>query len=308
MRPRPLTKHLKDSSNLVRQFFKLRFPRTASLTKEANLQLQSAGTINPGFHPKINDLLGIAIGYRIRYSFAITPGDQLSAWGGTLFRALIWRHFPNPQSLRSSGVGEDFFDRLDVTVKAIAPVRQRLNDEQEKLLARYCYVLALFEELDRSDARFRRYSPLLMPRPKQSVDELLEIPTDAEIDDLCAMSWLFYDRYHDRLSLRSVLSPTLKRCGAVSASRADLLVDGCLIDIIASITPEITSPSLWQLAGYLLLDDNDKYRIRSVGIYMARQGKLLQWPIAEFLYILTGSDTLPLARLRQEFRMLCQGV
>src|SRR6266567_4621397 len=275
MKPQPLTKHLKQSYSPVRQFFKLQFPRTASLTQKANLQLQSEATINPGFHPTIYDL--------------------------------IWDLCAGPQGQHSSVVIKDFFDRLDVTVKAIAPVRQRLNDEQEKLLARYCYVLALFEDLYRSKASFQ-HSPLLMPRSKQSVDELLDIPTDAEIDDLCAMSWLFYDRYHDRLSLRSVLNPTLERCGAVSACHADLIVDGCLLEIIASIKPEIESPSLWQLAGYLLLDNKDKYKIRSVGFYMARQGKLLQWPIADFLYILTGSDTLPLARLRQEFQMLCRGV
>ncbi len=304
MKPQPLTKHLKQSYSPVRQFFKLQFPRTASLTQKANLQLQSEATINPGFHPTIYDLLGIAIGYRIRYNFAIIPRNQLPALWDTMFLDLIWDLCAGPQGQHSSVVIKDFFDRLDVTVKAIAPVRQRLNDEQEKLLARYCYVLALFEDLYRSKASFQ-HSPLLMPRSKQSVDELLDIPTDAEIDDLCAMSWLFYDRYHDRLSLRSVLNPTLERCGAVSACHADLIVDGCLLEIIASIKPEIESPSLWQLAGYLLLDNKDKYKIRSVGFYMARQGKLLQWPIADFLYILTGSDTLPLARLREAFRMWC---
>ena len=80
------------------------------------------------------------------------------------------------------------------------------------------------------------------------------------------------------------------------------------MEIIASIKPEIKSPSLWQLAGYLLLDDNDKYKIRSLGIYMARQGKLLQWPIADFLCLLTGNDTASLAQLRQEFCTLCRSV
>ena len=202
---------------------------------------------------------------------------------------------------------KNFFDRLDATVEAIAQVRQRLKDRPEKLLARYCYVLALFEQLYRNRASFR-YSPLLRPSPKQSVDELLEIPTSAEIKDLCAMSRLFYDRYHDRLSLRSVLNPVLNRCGAVTASYADLIVDGCLIEIIAGIKAKINSHSLWQLAGYLLLDYNDRYEIRSVGIYMARQGKLLQWPIADFLYLLTGNDTASLAQLRQEFWMMCHGV
>jgi hypothetical protein len=303
MRHKPLTEHLKDSNSPVTRFLKRRFPRTASLAQTANLQLQSEDTIDPGFDPKVYDLLGIAINYRIRYSFAITPGDRLAAWEGALLLSLYWG---GPNRSHSEKVIEDFFDNLDATVEAIAPVKQRLKDEPEKLLARYCYVLALFEQL-RSYTSYE-YSPLLIPRPKQSVDELLEIPTDAEIDDLCAMSWLFYDRYHDRLSLRSRLSPTLKRCGVVSESHADLIVDGCLMEIKASIKPEIKPLLLWQLAGYLLLDDNDKYKIRSVGIYMARQGKLLQWPISDFLCLLTGNDTASLAQLRQEFCTLCRSV
>jgi hypothetical protein len=305
MKPQPLTKHLKDSSNPVRQFLKQRFPRTASLTRKANLQLQSEDTINPGFEPKIYDLLATAIGYRIRYRFAITPVDELAESVGLWFFSYYWGNYPSP--LHSHKPIKDFFYSLDVTVKAIAPVKQCLKDEQEKLLARYCYVLALFEQLCR-DTDSYLYSPLLMPRPKQSVDELLAIPTDAEIDDLYAMSRLFYDRYHNRLSLRSVPSPTFEECGVVSEPGADLIVGRCLMEIKASIKAKINSHSLWQLAGYLLLDEKDKYKIRSVGIYMARQGKLLQWPIADFLRQLTGNDMVSLAQLRQEFCMFCQGV
>ena len=304
MKYQPLTEHLKDSNSLVKQFLKQRFPRTASLTRKANLQLRSEDTINPGFKPKTYDLLATAIGYRIRYSFAITPVDELAESVGVWFFSYYWGDYPSP--LHSHKPIKDFFASLDDTLEAIAPVRQRLKDEQEKLLARYCYVLALFKQLC-CDTDSYLYSPLLMPRPKQSVDELLAIPTDAELADLCAMSWLFYDRYHDRLSLRSVLIPTLKEYVVVNESVADLIVNRCLMRINASIKPEITPLLLRQLAGYLLLDEKDKYKIRSVGIYMARQGKLLQWPVVDFLRQLTGKDMVPLAQLRQEFHTLCRG-
>jgi hypothetical protein len=303
MGPQPLTEHLKDTCSPVRQFLKQRFPRTASLTRKANLQLRSEDTINPGFKPKIYDLLATAIGYRIRYSFAITPVDELAESVGAWFFSYYWGNYPSP--LHPDKPVKDFFGSLDDTLEAIAPVKQRLKDEQEKLLARYCYVLALFEQLCR-DTNSYLYSPLLMPR--RSVDELLGIPTGAEIADLWAMSCLFYDRYHDRLSLRSVLSPTFKECGVVSESNANLIVGRCLMEIKASVKPEITPLLLRQLTGYLLLDDKDKYKIRSVGIYMARQGKLLQWPIADFLRLLTGNDTVSLAQLREEFRTLCQAM
>ena len=177
----------------------------------------------------------------------------------------------------------------------------------EQILARYCYVLSLFEEAYRNLSNAYQYSPLLIPNPKESVEELLAIPQDAWIDDLCAMSWLFYDRYHDRLSLPSVLNPTFKGCGAVSGSDADLIVDGCLIELKTTIEPEIKANTLWQLAGYVLLDFHDAYKICSVGTYLPRQGELFQWSIGDFLHQLTGNEAVSLAQLRQEFSMICQG-
>ena len=330
MRSQPLTYHLKDVNSPVTQFLKQRFPRTASITKETNIQLRSAGTINPGFPPSMYGLLGTAIDYRIRYSFAITPGRQLAAWKGAMsliFKALeseddiplSWDDIPEGIGVPTNEYGEitvtqgpyplkllqAFFNRLDAQVETIAPVGKRLKDESEKLLARYCYALSLFEQLYRN-RRSYQHSPLLIPAPKQSIDELLEIPKDVEIDDLCAMSWLFYDRYHDRLSLPCILNPGFTGYGAVSQSDADLIVDGCLIEIKTSIHPEIERFMLWQLAGYLLLDHDDKYSIDSVGVYMARQGNLFEWSIADFLRLLTGDNTVTLPQLRQEFRTLAE--
>ena len=82
------------------------------------------------------------------------------------------------------------------------------------------------------------------------------------------------------------------------------MVDGCLIDIKTSITPQIKAGYLYQLAGYLLLDYDDKLKIDSVGIYMARQGILFTWPVVEFLHLLTGNETVSLSQLRQEFQAM----
>ena len=46
--------------------------------------------------------------------------------------------------------------------------------------------------------------------------------------------------------------------------------------------------------------------IGSVGIYVARQGKVFTWPLADFLYLLTGDATIFLPQLREEFRTICQ--
>ena len=60
--------------------------------------------------------------------------------------------------------------------------------------------------------------------------------------------------------------------------------------------------------GYALLDYSDRYQMRGVGLYMARQGVLLKWPLPEFLGNLTGGDAHSLADLRPGFRELLEAI
>jgi len=274
----------------------------------------------------------MAIDYRIRYSFAITPSRHLIAWYGAPELAVKlwdsdddvpfdWSDIPEgmgiPMPLGSNGLFDEvaqgpyplkliisFFDSLDATLQAIQPVGRRLELAEERVLARYCFVLGLFEEIYRSN----RYldGPLLVPAPRKNVDELLAIPEDAWVDDLCALSRLFYDKHSHLLSLPFTLNPTFVGSGDVGGADADLIVNGCLIEIKTTIGPKVDAKHLRQLVGYVLLDYDDARHIESVGIYMARQGELFTWPIADFLCQLTGDNTISLTQLRQEFRALFQ--
>jgi hypothetical protein len=49
---------------------------------------------------------------------------------------------------------------------------------------------------------------------------------------------------------------------------------------------------VYQLAGYALLDWGDRYRLDSVGWYLARQGVLPAWGLTEFLQLLGWGRTL----------------
>jgi hypothetical protein len=274
----------------------------------------------------------MAIDYRIRYSFALTPSNQLVAWQGAQILAfkplesdedipVDWEDLPQgvgiPTRLDTSGdnlgIGQgpyswklitSFFASLEITLAEIQPVRRRLEIETEQILARYCFVLSLFEEAFRSN----RYldGPLLIPALKRSVEELLCVAEDTWIADLCAMATLFYDHYSHLLSQPAVLNPTFTGSRDVGGADADLIVEGCLIDIKASIQPRIDPAWLRQLVGYVLLDYTDERRIHSVAIYMARQGILLTWPLADFFHLLTGDETVSVQTLRQEFCQLCQ--
>ncbi len=199
-----------------------------------------------------------------------------------------------------------FFESLDYTLQTIQPVGRRLDAEAEDLLDRYCVVLSFFEQVFRSNAYLQ--GPLLRPTVKQSVEELLAIPQDSWLDDLSQMFNLFYARYHDLLSHPYILNPTFAGSLDIGGADADLVVDRCLIDIKASVSPQIKAEYLYQLAGYLLLDYDDQLHMNAVAIYMARQGMLFTWPVAEFLRQLTGNDSAELGSLRREFRKLFQGI
>jgi hypothetical protein len=274
-------------------------------------------------------LLGTAIDYRIRYAFEVTPYQRLVAWQGAMMLTtkawesdedipLDWKHLPSgsPLPVNESGfpveaaIGpypyrliQSFFNGLDTILQTLQPVGRHLEPEAEQMLDRYCIILSYFEQVFRSDAYLQ--GSLMQPRVKRSVEELLALPQQAWLDDLAALFNLFYEHYHHLLSRPRVLNPTFPGSGDVGGADADMVVDGCLIDIKTTISPQIKADYLYQLAGYLLLDYNDALHINSVGIYLARQGIVFAWPAAEFLQKLTGED-VSLAKLRQEFQVLCQ--
>jgi hypothetical protein len=295
-----LTSHLENKASPIGLFLKQHFSQTSALTKDANRQLKDARTLRPletggAAHPY--GTLGAAFDYRVRYAFAITPYHDLVAWHGAMLLS-------NPGGYYSRRLVKAFFEDLDATLHTLEQVGRRLAAEEEQILDRYCYVLSLFEQVFRSNAYVQ--GPLVQPTVKQSVEELLAIPQDGWLDDLGAMFTLFYDRYAHLLSRPAILNPIFAGSFDIGGADADMIVDGCLIDLKATISPQLKAEFLYQLAGYVLLDYHDAYHLTSVGIYMARQGILFSWPLAAFLQKVAGADLSALASLRQAFRILCQ--
>lgn len=326
-----LTGHLKDPTSQITQFIRQRFPQTSSIMKMTNKHLRSLPPISLDFPNWVYGPIGMAIDYRIRYSFAITPSNRLVAWRGA--RELCvkewesdddipfdWNDVPTGMGIpipSSDGLAVEvaqgpyplklifsFFGTLNATLETIQPVGKRLSMEEERVLARYCFVLALFEQIFRSGRHLE--GPLMVPTPKKIVEELLAIPEDAWVDDISALSWLFYDKCSHLLSQASILNPTFAGSGDVGGADADLIVNGCLFDMKTTKQANVDPNWLRQLIGYLLLDYDDTYHIDSVAIYMARQGEVFTWSIPDFLCQLTGDSTTSLTQLRQEFRTLLQ--
>ncbi len=286
-----LTSQLKDHSSPIGAFFRTRFSHTSSISHMANPQLRAAQQILPQNRESYPySLIGMAVDYRLRYYFTITQEDGLVANAGA---AKLIRRIPE----YSVQTMQNFFAGLSQALENVQPCGRMMKDDAEILLARYCFVLALFETVYRSGLVPEM---LFVPDIKATVEDLLGTAQDCWIEDICAISRLFYRTQPHLLTKPFILNPTFTGSTYVGGADADLIVDGCLLEIKTSVQNSLDTAWLRQLVGYALLDYDDKYSIQSVGIYMARHGILLKWPIEEYLRLLAGDDDVSLISLRQE--------
>ncbi len=190
---------------------------------------------------------------------------------------------------------------LEAAIPSLNPKQRRLEEAEEGILNRYCYVLALYEQFKRVAAIHLQNSPLNTESP-ESVDDLLKIPDQAWINDMRELSWLFHDRYNYLTNRPHILNPTFDGSIEVGGADADIIIDDTLVEIKSSIKPTIEGYYIQELIGYALLDYSDQYQIRNIGIYMVRQGILLQWELKECLAHLSNYLNYDLGQLRSQFQ------
>ena len=199
-----------------------------------------------------------------------------------------------------------FFADLDETLARMARDghMRDLEQQDEELLARYCIVLAIFEEVYRSGAgQARISSPLVRLGDQSTFEDLLRIAEDHWVEDLCRLSRMFSHAFQDRLSGEAILNPTFLGSGDVGGADADIIVGKCLMEFKTTIKASIQKVrGLYQMIGYLLLDYDDEFGIENVGFYMSRQGQTIEWPVADLFGRLMGQKPPPLQALRQEVR------
>ncbi|MFF1717154.1 hypothetical protein [Streptomyces sp. NPDC058268] len=180
----------------------------------------------------------------------------------------------------------------------------RSEARAEERLARLCYVASHFEEVYRSG--LFAGNPLLELAAGQGLEQLLDHVPHYVPDDLTrqvtlaeaphALGWVADLPAQERLC-----APVFAGSCDVGGADADFIAAGMLIDCKATINPHrIDASTVRQLAGYLLLDYPDAYRMEHIGVYLSRQGRLVSWPVTEFLQQCGAHQTLP------ELRAACQ--
>jgi hypothetical protein len=315
-----LTAEVRKPGSRVAVFMRDRFPHLAETQADFKAQVAHLPTLRPdrtaGAPPYAT--IGAAVDYRLRYYFRKSIVQTMDA-----FRGAQYLHGPPESALREhvtvpmygpeiaktikSTVGmpkiaSDFFDRLDALATAMNPPRRVLKPQDELLLSRYCYILALFEQEVRSVSQGRRTeSPLSGLKNGATVDDLLAFPLDAWVKDIGRMAWLFGKRHSNLFYATVKVNPAhLSSVGGFGAD-ADLLVNGYIIDIKATLNPVLEPAWLYQVLGYTLLDQGNKKDIRGVGFYLARQGVFVRWPLEPLIARITGSSDVTVQRLRGDF-------
>lgn len=314
-----LTSHLSNPRDPVRAWIDARFPDIGALVADSRRSLRDATTVCAidGRPPTTS---GMAIDYRIRYAFAVTPPTGLIAYAGAadvLSNILLEIDPEHPALWRMSpgtGIGAQqavdplasglppnpvsgFFARLADRIPVIAPVGRALDDAAERELSRYCFALGLFEEVGRIGT-VAPGSLLNAMGSTTTVDEFLGAIPDIWVEDLAQLAPLFLDGFGDRFGRPAVLNPAFAQSRAVGGADADLISDGMLLEIKTTINPRIDGAWIRQLLGYLMLDTAGEFEITSLGLYLARQGRLLVWPLPDALDTIAGQPVdLPAVRL-----------
>ncbi|MFB7713929.1 hypothetical protein [Streptomyces sp. NPDC056105] len=299
-----LASALKNPNSPMSRFLAAQLPTPDGVLDALRAQLPPRSTtIAPQGAQRFNyRSLGRAIDRRLRVAFGAPVDAPLTAGVGFAPGEVA------AASSRAEGravreAGQDLLAALTEQPAAHDGVMQAEAQAEERL-ARLCYAASHFEEVYR--AGLFPGNPLLDLAAGEGLQELLNRVPDHVPDDLArqvalaqaaeALGWVTQLPAQERLC-----APVFAGSRDVGGADADFIAAGMLIDCKATIRPErIDGSAVRQLAGYLLLDYPHEYRMEQLGVYLSRQGRLVSWPVTEFLHLCGARLPLP------DLRAACQ--
>ncbi len=241
--------------------------------------------------------LGHAIDYRLRLFLGWPPGDPVHVGVEAVGGREPLRGAPAPAVRTALGaVGRELLSVLDDYLAG----RVRLTEDQ---VCQLCFVAASFEDVYRA-GEVRRPSMLADAAPSTSLREMAAAVPEYVPGDLkrqFALALPAFERLRALPPEQVICGPVFTGSADIGGADADFILGGLLLDCKSTVTPyKLGTAEIYQLAGYLLLDYDDQYGIRRVGLYLSRQGKGITWDVGEFLSKLGAREPLPV--LRRRFR------
>ena len=279
-----LAQHLPDNHEVVQDYHR----RITGLPRP----VQPADAWRPAW-----PALGHAIDYRLRLSLGCPLGDPVRVGVEAVDSSDPLPGAPDRQT--RTALATTGYYLLAVVDRFLAGTLEL----EDRWLTRLCFVASCYEDVYRT-GEVAPYSMLRDASPRTDLRALVSAVPAYVVADIAAQMELSRPVFAPFRALPQQLitcGPTFAGSTDIGGADADFIIDGLLLDCKATTTPtRLGSAEIGQLAGYLLLDYDDRYRITEVGLYLSRQGAAIAWPVPEFLRLLgTGA---PLPQLRGRLR------
>ncbi|MFF5229307.1 UvrD-helicase domain-containing protein [Dactylosporangium sp. NPDC000521] len=241
--------------------------------------------------------LGHAIDLRLRLALGSPLGEPVRSGIDALGGPIPLKGAP-PTPIRAAlrSAGQDLLSAVDAHLA-------RATELDEDTLCRLCFVAAYYEDIYRT-GEIRRYSMLANATAVTTLATLTAAVPEYAVDDISSQMKLAEAPFAAFRALPvedRICGPTFHGSQDIGGADADFILGGILLDCKAAIQPRrLGRDEIYQLAGYLLLDYADQYRIDRIGLYLSRQGALIVWSVPDFLRLLGTTKTV--AELRGMLR------
>ena len=294
-----LTGQLQFNASPVSRFMAAHLPGHRALSDDLAVQIARLPQPVQPFDVQRPDwaALGHAIDYRLRLSLGRPLGEAVTA-GVALYGApSLVGGAPAENVCRAlRAAGEDLLAEIEQYLAA-----PTAGDEAR--VSRLCFIAAHYESVFRR-GQYPRHGLLAAAGPRTTLEDLVAAAPAYAVEDLAEQMRLAEPVFAPLRALpaqRRVCGPVFAGSADLGGADADFILDGALIDCKAATRPrKLGREEVYQLAGYLLLDYEDRYGIDRLALYLSRQGALITWSAEEFLQRL--GSTAPLGRLREQFR------
>lgn len=301
-----LTSELKVARSPLGVFMRTEFPHLTGIVKALKASLKDVPSIPLGYdegYPLM--LVGTAIDLRIRHYVSDKPTENsIVDLGFEKLARIEFAAFDEKNAFIDHGPDNKKFDAMEAALRGCwAEFENRsgpLADDAEDRLCRLCMLLASVEHHGRAGMLSTRNVEYLWPRRKWTLDSLLADVDPRIAGDLVALSRAFYETAADIVTAPDVIAGA-SPVGApeVGGADFDFISAGTLYEVKTTTNPgRVAIDTLRQFIGYALLDWDDAFQIRRLGLILPRQRTKLVYDVAD---LLRGKD---LAEMRERIRTL----
>ena len=293
----PLTWQITNETPL-RHWFETRVPHLDRVPEGSTRRLRP---VVPRHRPDALPpwLIGMAFDWRLRIGLGLSddPSATTACAGWRQVRDVLVGHVrPTDAVIASDRMVQDRHPiaQLFDAAQQARGVDNRPRDELQ--LSRIAVALARYESCYRGGVRSD--DPLLPLGAAPSLPALLALCPDAAADEIRRLTAAARRGLAPLFPAESIeLNPDFTAHG--TPADGDLVIDGLLLDLKTVTRPEIQLEWLWQILGYVFLDEGRR-GIERLGLYLSRHAWLGTWGVDELLSALAGQDVTE-AELRGEF-------